>query len=260
MVLQRLGYVARRIVQATALSFALTGIPAFADDHQGLLKATIEMDHQYIPVLYYTAQGDFVASEQAMQDFLSEWQAFLSVNEGYAKDPEWQHFIAVATKMVNTADEQVLSGDLMAASKSLAGIRITLQGLRERNGINDYFLDELHRYHSHMQAIVAAGDTDGMAMSQEAVRTVQKHWAEVWPRWEKIRRHFSQAKFDQEMYNFSDDRLVELKQAVAEEQVALYQLKFALINGDPKRIANAATGLTPGFERTYRAFGDMPFE
>jgi hypothetical protein len=240
---------------------ALASTQVFASDHQELLKATIKLDFEYISALFYTSQGDFVASEQAMQDLQAQWQQFSSVYDSLDIDPQWQHFVAAANRMIQTADEYVVSGKLMKAHEELEGVRVTLQGLRERNGIDDYFLDQLHGYHVHMNAIFQAGKGKTAAqMTEGDVKTIQKHWAEVWPRWEKIRHHVSRAKFDQALYNFSDDRLIELKQAISEEQVALYQLKLALLNGDRDRIARAAEGLPAGFMRTYRAFGDIPYD
>lgn len=261
MVLQRIGSVVRRTLQTAVVLQALASTQVFASDHQDLLKATVKLDFEYISALYYTSQGDFVASEQAMQDLNAQWQQFSSVYETSDIDPQWQYFVSAAGRMIEAADEHVVSGKLADAHKELEGVRVTLQGLRERNGITDYFLDQLHDYHVHMDAIVqvAKGKT-GTEMTLRDVQTVQKHWAEVWPRWEKIRHQVSRAKFDQEFYNFSDDRLIELKQAISEEQVALYQLRLALLNGDRERIARAAEGLPPGFMRTYRAFGDIPYD
>ncbi len=261
MVLQRIGSVVRRTLQTAMVLQVLASTQVFASDHQALLKATVKLDFEYIPALHYTSQGNFVASEQAMHELKRQWQQFSSVYSSSEVDPQWQHFVAAAGRMIEAADQHVLGGDLIQAHKELEGVRVTLQGLRERNGITDYFLDQLHGYHVHMDAIVQAGKGKTAAqMTLKDVRTIQKHWAQVWPRWEKIRHQVSRAQFDQAFYNFSDDRLVELKQAISEEQVALYQLKLALLNGDRGRIARAAEGLSSGFMRTYRAFGDIPYD
>lgn len=261
MVLQRIGSVVRRTLQTAVVLQALASTQVFASDHQELLKATVKLDFEYIPALYYTSQGDFVASEQAMQDLQNQWQQFSSVYNKLDIDPQWQYFVEAANRMIQSADKHVVNGDLAKAHEELEGVRVTLQGLRERNGIDSYFLDQLHSYHVHMDAIVQAGQGKTAAqMTLKDVQTIQKHWAQVWPRWEKIRHQVSRAQFDQEFYNFSDDRLVELKQAISEEQVALFQLRLALLNGDRGRIARAAEGLPAGFMRTYRAFGDIPYD
>lgn len=249
-----------RIVKATALVAALFAGTATAAQENGLLKATIEMDRHYIPALIATAQQDQAAAKDAMADFSQEWVKFSGAFAIHSADPEWQHFMEIATNKVSEAFVDVQEGKLEHAHHALETVRITLHGLRERNGIS-YYVDELNAYHHYMEQIVQTiKNRTGEQFSKAEIKTIQKNWAEVWPRWDAIRRHVSQAKFDQALFGFSDDRLVELKQAVAEEQAALYKLKYALINGSDQRIAEAGLGLVAGFKRTYRTFGDLPIE
>lgn len=251
---------AGRIVQATTLTAALFAGTAFAAQENGLLKATIEMDRQYIPALIATSQQNQAAAQDAMSDFSQEWVKFSGAFAIHSTDPEWQYFMDIATNKVSEAFVDVQEGKLRKAHEALETVRITLHGLRERNGI-DYYVDELNAYHQYMENIVKTiQNRKSDQFTKAEIKTIQKNWAEVWPRWENIRRHVSRAEFDQTLFGFSDDRLVELKQAVAEEQAALYQLKRALLNGSDKLIADAGLGLVPGFKRTYRTFGDLPIE
>lgn len=258
MVLQRLGTLVSRAIKLVALTLMMSG--AASANENALLKATIEMDRQYIPALIYIGQGDQESAEAAMMKYSQQWSAFVTTFAVSSDDPEWQHFLNIASGMVSEAFIDVRQGDLTNAQKQLEAVRVTLHGLRERNGIR-YFLDELNAYKPYMDAMIKVADSKGSKrFSLAQIRSLQKNWAQVWPRWEAIRHHVSRAKFDQQMFGFSDDRFVELKQAVAQEQMALNKLRQALRTGTHQEIANAAIGLEAGFMRTYRAFGDMPFE
>ena len=256
MVLQRIRTLVFRTFQVLTMSLVLTGV-ASANDH-ALLRATIEMDRQYIPALIYTRQGDAESAAQAMMRFSTQWSDFVTTFAVSSDDPQWQHYLDIASGMVSEAFVDIQEGDLSAAHHQLESVRITLQGLRERNGIS-YYVDELNAYKPYMDALVATGlaKKPGQRFTRAQILTLQKNWAQVWPRWQQIRQHVSQAKFDQELFGFSDDHLVELKQAVALEQMALNRLRQALRTGTHQEMADAAIGLELGFMRSYRAFGDM---
>lgn len=258
MVLQRLRTFVSRAIQLVVLSVLMSGT-ASAND-KALLQATIEMDRQYIPAVIYIDQGDRQSASDAMMKFSEQWSSFITTFEVNSDDPEWPHFLDIASGMVSEAFIDVQQGDLESAKKQMEAVTVTLHGLRERNGIN-YYVDELNAYKPYMDALIAVADSkSGKLFTKDQIRALQKNWAQVWPRWEAIRHHVSRAKFDQELFGFTDDRFVELKQAVAQEQMALNKLRQALRSGTHQEIADAAIGLEAGFMRTYRAFGDMPFE
>lgn len=258
MVLQRLRTFVSRAIQLAVLSVLMSGT-ASAND-KALLQATIEMDRQYIPAVIYIDQGDRQSASDAMMKFSEQWSSFITTFEVNSDDPEWPHFLDIASGMVSEAFIDVQQGDLESAKKQMESVTVTLHGLRERNGIN-YYVDELNAYKPYMDALIAVADSkSGKLFTKDQIRALQKNWAQVWPRWEAIRHHVSRAKFDQALYGFTDDRFVELKQAVAQEQLALNKLRQALRSGTHQEMADAAIGLEAGFMRTYRAFGDMPYE
>lgn len=258
MVLQRLRTFVSRAIQLVVLSVLMSGT-ASAND-KALLQATIEMDRQYIPAVIYIDQGDRQSASDAMMKFSEQWSSFITTFEVNSDDPEWPHFLDIASGMVSEAFIDVQQGDLESAKKQMEAVTVTLHGLRERNGIN-YYVDELNAYKPYMDALIAVADSkSGKLFTKDQIRALQKNWAQVWPRWEAIRHHVSRAKFDQALYGFTDDRFVELKQAVAQEQLALNKLRQALRSGTHQEMADAAIGLEAGFMRTYRAFGDMPYE
>ena len=258
MVLQRLRTFVSRVIQLMALSVLMSGA-ALAND-KALLQATIEMDRQYIPAVIYIRQGDRQSAADAMMKFSEQWSAFATTFEVNSDDPEWQHFLDIASGMVSEAFIDVQQGDLESARKQMAAVTVTLHGLRERNGIS-YYVDELNAYKPYMDAMIDVADSKkGNLFTKAQIKTLQKNWAKVWPRWEAIRHHVSRAKFDQQLFGFTDDSFVELKQAVAQEQIALNKMREALRSGTHQDMAEAAIGLEAGFMRTYRAFGDMPFE
>lgn len=258
MVLQRLRTLVSRAIQLVALTVVMSGT-ASANDN-ALLQATIEMDRQYIPAMIYIGQGDRESASDAMMKFSQQWSSFVTTFAVNSDDPEWQHFLDIASGMVSEAFIDVQQGDLESAGKQLAAVTVTLHGLRERNGIS-YYVDELNAYKPYMDAMIEVADNKtGKRFTKAQIKTLQKNWAQVWPRWEAIRHHVSRAKFDQQLFGFTDDRFVELKQAVAQEQMALNKMREALRGGSHQDMADAAIGLEAGFMRTYRAFGDMPFE
>lgn len=264
MVLQQLGQSFLRILK-TARSAPLVlmlgliiSLPVRADS-SALIRATIGMDRQYIPALIYTGQGDQASAEKAMMRFTAQWSDFVSTFAVNSEDPQWQHFLDLASGMVSEAFVDVKEGEMTAAYQRLEAVGVTLRGMRERNGI-DYYLDDLNHYKRYMETMIRTAEAREGLFSMAQIRTLQKNWAQVWPRWQEIRHHVSKARFDQELYGFSDDRFVALKQAVAQEQLALNRLRQALRTGTHKEIADAAIGLEAGFMRTYRAFGDMPYE
>lgn len=258
MILQRVGTFIRYTGQVIILSLALM-TNVFATDN-ALLKATIEMDRQYIPALIYAQMGDQDAAQEAMMSFSTEWTYFATTFAVNSDDPEWQYFVDIASGMVSSAFVDVLEGDLDSGYQNLKAVSTTMHGLRERNGIN-YYVDALNAYKPFMDALITTADNkDGKLFTKAQIKTLQKNWAQVWPRWEAIRHHVSQAKFDQELFGFNDGQFVELKKAVAQEQLALNKLRRALRIGSHNEMARAAIGLEAGFMRTYRAFGDMPHE
>jgi len=258
MVLQRLRTFVSRAIQLVAFSLIMSGT-ASANDN-ALLQSTIEMDRQYIPAIIYIEQGDRQSASDAMMKFSEQWSSFVTTFAVNSDDPEWQHFLDIASGMVSEAFMDVQEGNLDSAQKQMEAVTVTLHGLRERNGIS-YYVDELNAYKPYMDALIATADSKtGKRFTKAQIKTLQKNWAQVWPRWEAIRHHVSRAKFDQELFGFSDDRFVELKQAVAQEQLALNKLREALRSGTHQEMADAAIGLEAGFMRTYRAFGDMPYE
>lgn len=257
MVLQRLRTFVSQTLMIAVLGAAFS-LPAQAQDN-ALLKATIDMDRQYIPAMIYLEQKDQQSAQDAMMRFSQQWSSFVSTFAVDSDDSDWPHFLDIASGMVSKAFIDVREGQLESAKAQLEGVRVTLHGLRERNGIN-YYVDELNAYRPYMQAIIKTSENKGKRRFTKAeIRTLQKNWAQVWPRWEAIRQHVSQAQFNQELYGFTDQRFVELKQAVAQEQMALNKLRMALRRGSHQDMADAGIGLEAGFMRTYRAFGDMPY-
>jgi len=258
MVLLRVGTLVKYAVQVIALGLLFTGSASAMD--KAMLKATIEMDRQYIPALIYAQMGDQVAAEDAMMSFSTEWTSFATTFAVNSEDPEWQHFVDIASGMVSSAFVDIREGDLESGYSNLKAVSTTMHGLRERNGIN-YYVDELNAYKPYMDALIATADNKkGKRFTMAQIKTLQKNWAQVWPRWESIRHHVSRAKFDQELFGFSDDRLVELKQAVAQEQLALNKLRWALRTGSHQEMADAAIGLEAGVMLPCCAFGVMPSE
>ena len=256
MVLQRLRTFVSRAIQLVAFSLVMSG-SASANDN-ALLQSTIEMDRQYIPAVIYIEQGDRQSASDAMMKFSQQWSSFVTTFAVNSEDPEWQHFLDIASGMVSEAFMDVQQGDLESAQKQMEAVTVTLHGLRERNGIS-YYVDELNAYKPYMDALIATADNkSGKRFTKAQIKTLQKNWAQVWPRWEAIRHHVSRAKFDQELFGFSDDRFVELKQAVAQEQLALNKLRQALRTGTHQEMADAAIGLGGGIMRNTRAVGDKP--
>lgn len=257
MVLQQFRTFVSRAMKLMAIGALLPGA-AWADD-KSLIQATIGLDRQYIPAVIYLEQGDREYARDAMMKYSRSWSDFVTTFAVDSDDPEWQHFLDIASGMVSKAFVDIEEGDLESAQQQLEAVTVTLHGLRERNGIS-YYIDELNAYKPYMDAIVQTSESKGKHFTKAQIKLIQKNWAQVWPRWESIRRHVSRAEFDQQLYGFTDERLVALKRAVAQEQTALNKLRKALINGSHQAIADAGIGLEAGYMKTYRTFGDMPFE
>ncbi|MDX1320881.1 MAG: hypothetical protein R3207_11935, partial [Oceanospirillum sp.] len=195
MVLQRLRTFVSRAIQLVAFSLIMSGT-ASANDN-ALLQSTIEMDRQYIPAIIYIEQGDRQSASDAMMKFSEQWSSFVTTFAVNSDDPEWQHFLDIASGMVSEAFMDVQEGNLESAQKQMEAVTVTLHGLRERNGIS-YYVDELNAYKPYMDALIATADSKtGKRFTKAQIKTLQKNWAQVWPRWEAIRHHVSRAKFDQ---------------------------------------------------------------
>lgn len=101
MVLQRLRTFVSRAIQFVVLSVLMSGT-ASAND-KALLQATIEMDRQYIPAVIYIDQGDRQSASDAMMKFSEQWSSFITTFEVNSDDPEWPHFLDIASGMVSEA-------------------------------------------------------------------------------------------------------------------------------------------------------------
>ena len=230
-----------------------------ADSRQTrLLQATVALDQAFIPTQIFLQQGDQPLALEEMKMFVRHWQRFADDFSDFRPKSHWPDFVALTTGMVKRAHKALAQGDLESAAHTLNQVRVTLHHLRTRNGV-DYYPDALHAYRPHLKKLITQAESaDNGRYSEMQIRQLRESWARAWPRWQAIRRHVSQAAFDQQLFEFSDGRFVALKQAVAQQQSALYRLRRALNERDHQAIARMAVVLEAGYMRTFRAFGDLP--
>lgn len=220
-----------------------------------LLADMVTLDRAYIAALALTSQEKLEPSQKSMAILVPTWQAFrVKYIAANPADPQWRPDFDTVGGMIERADGIVRTGsDLVAAHDELEGVRITLMGLRERNGI-EYYVDHLTRFHEPMEAIVLAGKgktTETLSSADlEAIRSHLPVAREIWS-------GVTTAHFDPALFGFTAEKQAAMQKQIAAETDALTQLQAALDAGDTAAVAQRAVALKPSFSVLFMLFGDF---
>lgn len=118
-------------------------------------KDMVRMDQVFIPVWYSAYIGDEIQTQIAMESLLYQWDYFERKHVfQYLTDEEWSEEINLIGDWLVDTDCAVLEGDLMRVTFNLEHVRCELMELRERLGVNDYYLDKIWELEQAISVVV----------------------------------------------------------------------------------------------------------
>ncbi len=220
-----------------------------------LLADMVTLDRAYIAALAVTSLEKLEPSQKSMAILVPTWAAFQAKYIGSnPADPQWRPDFDAVNDMIGRADEIVRANSgLVAAHDELEDVRITLMGLRERNGLT-YYVDHLTRFHEPMEAIVlAAKGKTPQTLSAADLDVIQSHLPAARSIWADV----TAAPFDAALFGFAPEKQAAMQKQLSAESAALSQLQAALDAGDTPAIIQRAVALKPAFSVLFMLFGDF---
>lgn len=238
------------ILLLAGLSFAALGCKK-----QDTVKEMADFDKAYIPLLFYTDEGDLESSKRAMVFLDAEWESLKAkYGERAEANPEWKRDFAQIEQMMASA-KRILSTteDLSDAHLALEYIGGTLTEFRRSSGI-DYPLDYLNEFHALMGEIIwIERYRTPETLNDDDLNWVRDQLVEAAAVWEKVQ----QTGFDSDAFGLSAEKGARLRLAIQAESDALQRLDQAIKSGDKAAIIRAASTLQPNFAKAYLLFGDF---
>lgn len=233
----------------------LAMIPAALCAQDSLIRDTAVLDKALIPALFVTGQGKVETSQLSMKFLKEGWAQYKGMYLGaQPKDAQWKKDLDKVEDHIRNADRIVAGGaGLSNAHNELEGARIILMKARQRSKI-EYFPDYLTEFHEHMEEIFdAANKKTPETLSDKDMETIRKALPQAVAIWSTAKK----ARFDAELYGFSQEQVKKMNTLHQAEEEALAALQEALKTGARGEIIKHATSLKGKFVPVYLLFGDF---
>jgi len=228
------------------------------------LDDMVALDATYIPALAQTtaASQDAAAvprARAALAALQAQWpglQQRLNMTWGPQAPKDWHQALAQAGQHIQAAAAAAAQANWKQAHDALEPIRTDLMAVRRAQGM-DYFVDSLTAFHEPMEALaLAATSTPAASLSERQRAEMAQNFAHARALWAQVERQ----RIDTASYGLSAARAAQLKQALADETLALARLSDALRGGDNAQLLQAAAAIKGPFARAFIAFGQAPGE
>ena len=210
------------------------------------------IDRALIPVWALTVEGRLDLAAKAMPVLQREWYAFNQRHYGdKTADAGWRADFDRIDALIREADSILDGGrfpDLVRVP--LERVATLFAGLRQRNGIDDYYADHLIAFRAVMDGIVtAARDQNANAGAVDRIRALYPAAREAWGR--------LPAAGPAAYFHLTTAQRSALAGMVEVETKALDLLGRALDGNDPPAVFAPALAIRPPFLSVYYAFGDF---
>jgi hypothetical protein len=240
-------------IGTTVLAIVLAVVSAGCSQAD-LIKDMAGLDRAYIPALSLTSAGNVPMSQKAMRVLTDTWQAFKAKYADYSFDDHWTADFAYVDGQIRQAAAIVATGrNVIEAHETLEGVRERLLETRHRLGI-DYYVDYLTVFHGPMENIfLPTKDKTPATLSEAELTKIRAALPAAKTAWSKV----ESARFDNNVFALSDQKLAEWREARRAEADALNAVEAALQSGDKGALIKAATALRGNFAKLFTLFGDF---
>ena len=215
---------------------------------QDVQKAMVQFDQAFIPVWFYTHEGEILKAKASIFPLEFQWQQFRMKYAKAVEAEEWQFTFDRIDDWLADAYYAIDRNQLEVAFNQLEFVKYELRQLRRLYGI-DYYLDELYDFQDALAVLMEA--TVDPAMSLMDWNEFEDLADAVHLQWRGIMSHY----FDAELHGFSDAEraLYQAKQEKLERALARFTdlVKYA----DQEALAAAGTELEPAYYELLRLFG-----
>lgn len=190
-----------------AINYVLFCIPllGFLNCGKNVLPTTMaEFDKAFIPVLYYTQQGDLMHAKQSLSVLNEKWDAlYIQFDRQAPKADHWRTSFKKVSSWLDEAAQALNDGDVRRAFVQLDHARYEMVDLRAKENI-DYYLDKIWDLETAIDNVVeVSNDTmldlltynEFLPMTQQ----IQASWQEVLiDTWEPAYFDFSELEIREE--------------------------------------------------------------
>lgn len=224
---------------------------------QELKQDMASFDKIYIPALRFTSLGKLAESKKTMSLLIDNWNQFKAkYYNANPEDKQWTVDLDKIDKMIANADNVVKSETNLseAHEKYLEHVRIVFMQLRQRNKIDDYFIDYLTEFHQPMEDIVlAAKGKTIQTLSDEDVSKIKNTLPVAIEKFSEIKN----ASLDSGLFGFDNEKNMQVQKLIKDEGVSLKALKQAIDENNTEIIIKRAVGIKPNFAKLFMQFGDF---
>lgn len=223
--------------------------------YRAVLTRMAKLDRAYIPALALTSQGRKEDSIKALARLHTDWEGFVKEQaSAFLGDDRWKQDIANVSERIRDAGSLAGAGKLAEAHEALEVIRFTLGDARKRHGL-EYFLDPLHAFHEHMEALAmfaksregsGLSDADLAKMKQDLLPPVVETFAGI-----------AAAPIDRAALGLDAAAEARTRAMVKDLGAAVKRFETYCTGGDRQQMLKTALAVKPAFVKLFTSFGDF---
>ncbi|MCB1877440.1 MAG: hypothetical protein KDH88_15820 [Chromatiales bacterium] len=224
---------------------------AIAKD-KDLLSAMVDLERAYIPALFLTGAENEALAPAAMDAYVATWLQFYADYGNYRPSyRNWKSYLDEINFHVEMASELVIEGALLEAHEEhMELIRKIMRDFRGSNGFPKFITDRMTDFHSLMGQIIEI--VKGTIGSAE-IATLYDLYKDASKAWSKVEKN----PVDQELWQLSDEKLMQLKMFIHAERMALDAFEAALATGNADVIRATGLAIKPPQVQAYLLFGNF---
>jgi hypothetical protein len=232
------------------LILLLIGLVPLLSRGDELKEGMIQLDRAFIPVLYYTYQGDLEKARAASEFLNQEWILFRETFQNRYETDDWRE----AFRMVEDWMEDAI-GALEYEQQELAMVQFEkvwyeLVQLRRRHKVS-YYLDGLYQFRFSLATVVeTAGDDQLCLLEWSEFMCLIDEAINDW-------KQFEVREVDKDLHQLTTKKLIQLEKARNRISQELEVFEDVIDCADLDQIADAARAVEPPVYDLLAVFGDF---
>ena len=209
----------------------------------------LQVDKGYIPLMYYTWQGDIFHSKRAVFYMNFQWQQFKNRYSSATEETvTWQDALSRIDAWLSDAYQSIDHNELELATVQLDHANYELRMLRARHDL-DYYLDYWYDFQDAIVETTEVAEDEMLCLLEwNEFEAMVKETRSIW-------QLIKLQSFDNELFGFSPEKEKQLEKHIKKLDDDLAFLEDTLDCANRIEIAKASQELRVDLMDVFRLFG-----
>jgi len=223
--------------------FALLLLFTFGSCNDNEVKQQmVDFDRAFIPAFYYTYIGDMQKAETAMYPVNAKWQKFKQhYNKHSYGNTEWDETIHMVNNWLEFANSTIREKDADQALIFLDHARYELSEIRWKEGITNYYLDDIWELESSIDVIIQTSNDPMIDLLEW--NQFKELCTDLEVTWQRIVKQ----QIDADLFQLNPNQVIDFnyRKRILNNQID--ELMTAVESADRCQFAEAALNLEPAY-------------